>query len=455
MLGTARLRAAAAPAVPRHAVPRAGDQQQLLALSSSLLLGRQAVLQEVSDLREALKDAQQGFLRLSGEHSDVLREHLQVLGDLQKLQQQRDALQQERALLQAQQASLRRDNEALHLEHEALLTKHAALLQEHAALRQAHEALHTDAAGLAKDQQALQATHASLQGSCRAVRHRLHGTRLRHASLRQDHLRLLAERDGLLQDVDSAVEMNQRVISAVEETWQSWLEERRARKRYDAALLSRAAEEKERALTQALEGYGMLLEERNRLRNGLAQLKTEYESVLKEKDTWMKDAAAMAETNQQVVSAVQGMRHEWLQAEEARRRHTEYLLARATQEKERAEQQALVRYNILMSERNELQEEVTALHLQHRDLQEDVISLLQDVDDIAATSQQLGAAVKDIWKDVAADNTNTHSLQQHQQQSESLLSTSESGSMKRTASHWHQVVLAVRGSLHGKERSEL
>ncbi|MPC27331.1 hypothetical protein E2C01_020498 [Portunus trituberculatus] len=54
----------------------AGDGQELLVSSSSFLM-------------DALEDAQQGYLRLSEKHSDVLREHLQVLGDLQLLRQER------------------------------------------------------------------------------------------------------------------------------------------------------------------------------------------------------------------------------------------------------------------------------------------------------------------------------------------------------------------------------
>ena len=48
----------------RHTAECAGDRQELLALSSSLLEDRRILSLEVTRLKEALEDAQQGYLRV-------------------------------------------------------------------------------------------------------------------------------------------------------------------------------------------------------------------------------------------------------------------------------------------------------------------------------------------------------------------------------------------------------
>ena len=48
----------------RHTAECAGDRQELLAVSSSLLEDRRILSLEVTRLKEALEDAQQGYLRV-------------------------------------------------------------------------------------------------------------------------------------------------------------------------------------------------------------------------------------------------------------------------------------------------------------------------------------------------------------------------------------------------------
>ncbi|XP_063847648.1 golgin subfamily A member 6-like protein 4 [Scylla paramamosain] len=365
----------------RRMLQCAGDRQELLALSSSLLEDRRDLNQEVTRLTEALKGAQQGYLRLSRENSDVLGELLQVLGALQTLRQERAALHQENAFLHQKQETLRQEHEALHQEHAALLHKHAALLQEQKALQVAHETLQTEYAGLAKDQQDLEAAHGSLKEGYQAVRHELHSLQQTHTSLRQDHLRLQDERKSLQGDMAKMAGTKQQLVTAVEAMRKEWHRTEEMKKRQVESLLSLAAENKDRAMKEAEEKYRMLLEERNSIKEELSQVKKGYEQVHEEKTGLLMDMTKMAETNQQVVKAVKAMKEEWHRTEEKRRRvrkqFVESLLSKAAEEKEKVTMEAEERYRMLLNERNSMKEELSLLQKTYKHAQEEKSEIRQ------------------------------------------------------------------------------
>ncbi|XP_045116813.1 myosin-6-like [Portunus trituberculatus] len=250
----------------RHTVQCAGDCQEALALSSSLLEDRRDLEHEVARLTEALEDAQQGNLRLSAKHSDVLGEHLS-------------------ALLRQEQLTLHHQHEDLRQEHAALLDKHAALLEEHESLQGVHETLRTVHAGLVKDQRDLEAAQGGLKKSYRSVRRELHSLRQQHDSLRQDHLRLQAIKESLLDDVDEMAGLNHQMVEAVSVIRDDWKKTEEARKHLMESLLLKTAMDKRRALTEAEEKYGRLMEEKNALEEELIEAKKNYRQAVQDDET--------------------------------------------------------------------------------------------------------------------------------------------------------------------------
>ena len=213
--------------------------------------------------------------------SDVLREHLQVLGDLQLLRQERAALQQERALLHGKQVTLLAEHEDLRQDHAALLHKHEALLQVHESMQKQHETLRTDHAGLVKDQRDLEAAHGSLKKSYLGVRQELHNLQELNDRLREDHLRLQDTKESLLDDIDEMATMNHQMAQRLNDIIEEWQRTQEDTKHHVQSLVLRTANEKERALMEAQEKYDRLMEERNAMEEQLAITKKEYQRVHK------------------------------------------------------------------------------------------------------------------------------------------------------------------------------
>ncbi|MPC08350.1 hypothetical protein E2C01_000936 [Portunus trituberculatus] len=283
---------------------------------------------------EALKDAQQGYLRLSEKHSDVLREHLQVLGDLQ-------LLRQESALLHENQVTLLAEHEDLHQEH-------VALLQVHETLQRQHETLQTDHAGLAKEQ---------------------------HNSLGQDHLRLQDIKESLHDDLDEMTSINHQMakgIKNLKEEWQRTEEE----KKHVQSLLLRAAHEKKWALIEAQEKYDMLVKEKNAVEDELAFRKKEYERAQEEKKRLMKGMAQMAVTEQQIANAPKIKADKWYATKETMMQHVESLHVKVDREK-KVTSEALLRYKEIEEERNVMKDELSLLKKAYQEAQEEKVEIRQ------------------------------------------------------------------------------
>ncbi|XP_045133350.1 trichohyalin-like [Portunus trituberculatus] len=338
--------------------------QELLAWSSSFL-------------KEALEDAQQGYLRLSEKHSDVLRENLQVLGDLQVLRQERAALQQERALLHDEQATLLAKHEDLHQEHVALLHQHEALLQVHETLQRQHETLQTDHAGLAKDQRDLGAAHGSLKRSFRDVQQELHGLREQHNSLRQDHLRLQDVKESLLDDVDEMAAINHQMAERINNIMEEWQRTEEEKKHHAQSLLLRADQEKKWALTEAQEKYDMLMKEKKAVEDELTYTKKEYEQAQEEKERLMKDMAEMAVKEQQIANSARTAVDEWHATKETMMQHVESLQAKVDREKNKITSEAPLRYKEIEEERKAMKDELSLLKKAYQEAQEEKVEIRQ------------------------------------------------------------------------------